>query len=47
MITDVDGTPVSQIEDYRDILRELTDASSVTLSLERDGEPMNITITMD
>lgn len=47
VITDVDGTPVSQIEDYRDILRELTDASSVTLSLERDGEPMNITITMD
>lgn len=47
VITDVDGTPVSQIEDYRDILRELTDASSVSLSLERDGEPMNITITMD
>ncbi|MBA6418991.1 type II secretion system protein GspC [Pseudomonas sp. 5Ae-yellow] len=47
VITDVDGTPISDIEDYRDILKELSDASSVSISLERDGEPMNITITMD
>ncbi|WP_321351362.1 type II secretion system protein GspC [Halopseudomonas oceani] len=47
VITDVDGTPVSQIEDYREILRELSGASSVSVSLERDGQPMNITITMD
>lgn len=47
VITDVDGTPISDIEDYRDILKELTDASSVSVSLERNGEPMNITITMD
>tara|TARA_R110000764_G_scaffold48044_1_gene106853 strand:- start:12090 stop:12956 length:867 start_codon:yes stop_codon:yes gene_type:complete len=47
VITDVDGTPIADIEDYRDILKEMTDASSVSISLERDGEPMNITITMD
>lgn len=47
VITDVDGTPVSQIEDYRDILRDMSGASSVSVSLERDGQPMNITITMD
>ncbi|MEH6490549.1 type II secretion system protein GspC [Halopseudomonas sp.] len=47
VITDVDGTPIADIQDYRDILKGLTDASSVSVSLERDGEPMNITITMD
>jgi len=47
VITDVDGTPIADIEDYRDILKEMTNASSVSISLERDGEPMNITITMD
>lgn len=47
VITDVDGTPIADIEDYRDILKEMTDATSVSISLERDGEPMNITITMD
>ncbi|WP_341708231.1 type II secretion system protein GspC [Halopseudomonas sp.] len=47
VITDVDGTPVSQIEDYRDILRDMSGATSVSVSLERDGQPMNITITMD
>ncbi|MEL0168105.1 MAG: type II secretion system protein GspC [Pseudomonadaceae bacterium] len=47
VITDVDGTPVSQIEDYRDILSDMSGASSVSVSLERDGQPMNITITMD
>ncbi len=47
VITDVDGTPIADIQDYRDILKGMTDASSVAVSLERDGEPMNITITMD
>ncbi|SEG59793.1 type II secretion system protein GspC [Halopseudomonas aestusnigri] len=47
VITDVDGTPVSQIEDYREILGQMSGASSVSVSLERDGQPMNITITMD
>ena len=47
VITDVDGTPVSQIEDYREILSQMSGASSVSVSLERDGQPMNITITMD
>ena len=42
----VEGTPVSDINDYRDILQELT-GDSVTLLLERNGEPMTITITMD
>lgn len=42
----VEGTPVSEINDYRDILQELT-GDSVTLLLERSGEPMSITITMD
>lgn len=47
VITEVNGSPVSDISDYRDLLKELADASSVSVSLERDGEPMNITITMD
>ncbi|UAW97489.1 type II secretion system protein GspC [Halopseudomonas nanhaiensis] len=47
VIIAVEGTPVSEINDYRDILQELGDASSVAVSLERNGEPMNITITMD
>lgn len=47
VIIAVEGTPVSEINDYRDILQELGDASSVSVSLERNGEPMNITITMD
>lgn len=42
----VEGTPVSDINDYRDILQELT-GDNVTLLLERNGEPMSITITMD
>lgn len=42
----VEGTPVAEINDYRDILQELT-GDSVTLLLERSGEPMSITITMD
>lgn len=42
----VEGTPVSDINDYRDILQELT-GDNVTLFLERNGEPMTITITMD
>lgn len=47
VITEVNGSPVSEITDYRDLLSELADASSVSVSLERDGEPMNITINMD
>lgn len=47
VIVAVEGTPVSEINDYRDILQELGGASSVSVSLERNGEPINITITMD
>lgn len=47
VITEVNGSPVSEINDYRDLLAELADASSVSVSLERNGEPMNITINMD
>lgn len=47
VIVAVEGTPVSEISDYRDILQELGGASSVSVSLERNGEPINITITMD
>lgn len=47
VITEVNGSPVSEITDYRDLLSELADASSVSVSLERNGEPMNITINMD
>lgn len=47
VITEVNGSPVSDISDYRDLLQELADASSVSVSLERNGEPMNITISMD
>lgn len=46
VVTSVEGTPVSEISDYRDILQELT-GDSVSLTLERGGEPMTITITMD
>ncbi|WP_339650851.1 type II secretion system protein GspC [Halopseudomonas pelagia] len=46
VVTSVEGTPVSEINDYRDILQELT-GDSVSLTLERNGEPMTITITMD
>lgn len=46
VVTSVEGTPVSDINDYRDILQELT-GDSVNLTLERNGEPMTITITMD
>lgn len=46
VVTAVEGTPVSEINDYRDILQELT-GDSVSLALERNGEPMTITITMD
>ncbi|PKM30159.1 MAG: type II secretion system protein GspC [Gammaproteobacteria bacterium HGW-Gammaproteobacteria-11] len=42
----VEGTPVAEINDYRDILQELT-GDTVTLLLERGGEPLSITITMD
>lgn len=47
VITGVNGSPVSEIADYRDLLGELADASSVSVSLERNGEPMTITINMD
>lgn len=47
VITEVNGRPVAEISDYRDLLTELADASSVSVSLERNGEPMNITINMD
>ena len=47
VITEVNGSPVSDISDYRDLLQELADASSVSVSLDRNGEPMNITISMD
>lgn len=47
VITEVNGSAVSDISDYRDLLKELADASSVSVSLERDGEPMNIMISMD
>ena len=46
VITEVNGRPVAEISDYRDLLAELADASSVSVSLERNGEPMNITINM-
>ena len=46
VVTAVEGTPVAEINDYRDILQELT-GSTVSLSLDRNGEPMTITITMD
>lgn len=47
VILAVEGTPVSEIQDYRDILQELGGSSSVSVSLERDGQPTEITITMD
>lgn len=47
VITGVDGSPVAEITDYRDLLKSLADATSVAVALERDGEPMNITINMD
>ena len=47
VITAVNGSPVSEISDYRDLLAELADASSVSVALERNGEAMNITINMD
>jgi general secretion pathway protein C len=47
VIIAVEGQPVAEINDYRDILQELGDASTVSVSLERNGEPLNITITMD
>lgn len=47
VITEVNGSPVADISDYRDLLVELAEASSVFVSLERDGEPMNLTINMD
>lgn len=47
VITEVDGSPVADITDYRDLLKTLEDATSVSVALERDGEPMNITINMD
>lgn len=47
VIVEVNGSPVSEISDYRDLLAELAEASSVSVSLERNGEPMNITINMD
>lgn len=47
MILEVEGRAVAEINDYREILQELSGASSVSVSLERGGEPMNITITMD
>ena len=47
VIVEVNGRAVSDISDYRDLLAELADASSVSVSLERNGEPMNITINMD
>lgn len=46
VVTAVEGTPVAEINDYRDILQQLT-GSTVSLSLDRNGEPMTITITMD
>jgi general secretion pathway protein C len=46
VVTAVEGTPVAEINDYRDILQTLT-GSTVSLSLDRNGEPMTITITMD
>ncbi|WP_304639753.1 type II secretion system protein GspC [Pseudomonas sp.] len=47
VIIAVEGRPVGEINDYRDLLQELGDASSLSVSLERNGEPLNITITMD
>ncbi len=47
VILEVEGRAVAEINDYREILQELSGASSVSVSLERGGEPMNITITMD
>lgn len=47
VILSVEGTPISEIQDYRDILQELGGSSSVSVSLERDGQPTEITITMD
>lgn len=47
VILAVEGTSVSEIQDYRDILKELGGSSSVSVSLERNGQPTEITITMD
>lgn len=46
VVTAVEGTPVAEINDYRDIFQQLT-GNTVSLSLDRNGEPMTITITMD
>ncbi|SDU17050.1 type II secretion system protein GspC [Halopseudomonas salegens] len=47
VIISVEGTPVAEINDYRDILQELGSSSSVALYLERNGEPLSLTISLD
>lgn len=47
VIISVEGQPVGEINDYRDILQELGSSSSVSLYLERDGEPLSLTISLD
>ena len=47
VVISVEGMPVSEITDYREILQELGNASSVALSLERDGQPLSLSISLD
>lgn len=47
VIISVEGTPVGEINDYRDILQELGSSSSVSLYLERNGQPLSLTISLD
>ncbi|WP_373187193.1 type II secretion system protein N [Halopseudomonas sp.] len=46
VVVAVEGTPVAEISDYRDILQGLT-GDTVSLYVERKGEPLTLTITMD
>lgn len=47
VVISVEGMPVAEITDYREILQELGSASSVALSLERDGQPLSLSISLD
>ncbi|MFZ2289980.1 MAG: type II secretion system protein N [Halopseudomonas yangmingensis] len=47
VVTAVEGRPVADINDYRDLLQDLSGVGSVSLAVERNGEPITITISMD
>ena len=47
VITHINGAPVGGIEGYRDLLSELAGATSLDLTLERQGAGLELTINMD